>query len=114
MANNRMAIVCKDCNLGIAIAKFYPHGGFIAGDGSGWGQYPLNKEGVNDFFVKHAHAHDQSMWGGNQYDLRYEIDDDTWKYDEVVPTSGEHRMTLSKEALEPAENITISNEGLQL
>lgn len=81
MANNRMAIVCKDCNKGISIAKFYPQGGFLEGEESGWGQYPLNENRVNDFFITHAHEHDKSMWGENQYELRYEIDDNTWEYE---------------------------------
>lgn len=86
MANNRMALVCKDCNKGISIAKYYPQvkGVALLYDGSGWGQYPLNTDRVNAFFVKHQHDHDESMWGGNQYDLRYEIDDDTWTYDHLL------------------------------
>lgn len=78
-----MAIVCKDCKLGISIAKFYPQGGFIAGEESGWGQYPLNEERMIKFFEKHAHEHDVSSFGGNQYELRYEIDDNSWQYDNI-------------------------------
>lgn len=85
MANNRMAIVCKDCNLGMSIAKYYPQRKEVAllHDGSGWGQYPLNVERMARFFTKHQHDYDESMWGGNQYDLRYEIDDNTWEYDNL-------------------------------
>lgn len=81
-----MALVCKKCNLGIAIAKYYPQkkGVALFDDGAGWGQYPLNKIGVNIFFAKHQHDFDESMWGGNQYDLRYEIDDNTWQYDNSI------------------------------
>ncbi len=78
-----MAIVCKDCNKGISIAKYYPQrkGVPLLDDGAGWGQYPLNSGRVNEFFCLHQHDHDNSMWGGNQYDLRYEIDDDTWEHE---------------------------------
>lgn len=80
-----MAIVCKDCHVGIAIAKYYPQDPSIPlfDDGSGWGQYPLNKDRVGTFFAKHQHDYDTSMWGGNQYELRYEIDDDSWHYDKL-------------------------------
>jgi len=81
MANNRMAIVCKDCNEGIAIAKFWPQGGIISGNETGWGQYPLSVESMDKFFIKHAHDHDQTSIGEGQYDLRYE-DDNTWNYGE--------------------------------
>jgi len=84
MANNRMAIVCKDCNVGVAIAKFYPQGGFIAGDESGWGQYPLNIDAVDKFFINHAHEHDKTSFGENQYELRYEIGDERWEYDSLL------------------------------
>ena len=81
-----MALVCKQCRLGVAIAKFYPQGGFIAGDKAGWGQYPLNAEKVDEFFIKHAHEYDQSAFGGNQYELCYEITDgNDWKYDIITP-----------------------------
>lgn len=85
MANNRMAIVCKDCNVGVSIAKFYPQGGFIAGEGSGWGQYPLNVEIVDRFFVDHAHEYDKSSWGGHQYELRYETGDNSWTHYKSTP-----------------------------
>lgn len=70
MADNRMAIVCERCELGIAIAKFYAV--------EGWGHYPLNEGRVNEFFAKHA---DCGLFG-HQYCLRYE-DEDTWEYDRV-------------------------------
>jgi len=104
-----MALVCKECNLGIAIAKFYPQGGSIAGTDSGWGQYPLNSDYVNIFFIKHAHSYDASMWGGNQYELHYEIDENTWKYDnleELKKTLDQGEpVSFSEGALEPAEKL---------
>jgi hypothetical protein len=109
MANNRMAIVCKKCNLGTSIAKFYPQGGYIAGNSSGWGQFTRGNDRVEYFFVVHAHEFDQSMWGGNQYELRYEIDDNTWQYDELEGFEAWNNQpipTFSEGALEPAEKIT--------
>lgn len=79
MANNRMAIVCRQCKLGISIAKYYPR----MGEESGWGQYPLNGDRVNAFFAKHAHCYDGSMYGGHQYYLGYE-DRGKWKYDDLA------------------------------
>jgi hypothetical protein len=78
-----MAIVCKKCKKGIAIAKFYPQCGFIAGEESGWGQYPLNENFVDDFFIRHAHDFDKSNFGGNQYYLGYETDGD-WEYEKLI------------------------------
>ena len=79
-----MVLVCKDCKRGIAIAKYYPQqkGTPLLDDGAGWGQYPLNKNRVNEFFALHQHDYDTSFGGGDQYDLRYELDDNTWKYED--------------------------------
>lgn len=97
-----MALVCKRCNLGIAIAKFYP------GDekNAGWYRQSTSNDQVNYFFELHNHKLDASSWGGNQYDLRYEIGDDTWQYDELkgleeyakLPTAA-----FSSEALEASK-----------
>jgi hypothetical protein len=79
MANNRMYLVCKKCEKKkegtFCFAKFYPQDGFIAGDSSGWFTYESGKmeERLNDFFEKHKHKYDKSMFGGFQYELRYEI-----------------------------------------
>jgi len=64
MANNRLWLVCKKCEKkkkekhGFHLAKFYPSGGFIAGSGAGWWVR-------NEF--------DKNIYGGCQYDIRYEI-----------------------------------------
>jgi len=73
MADDRMAIVCKKCRLGIAIAKRYY--------GGRWRQYPLNKERVNKFFEKHRGCGEQG-YGARQYLLGYE-DNGNWEYDMV-------------------------------
>lgn len=79
-----MAIVCKDCKVGIPIAKYYPLGGFMGGsdskDNSGWYQQGDSREGLNRFFIKHKHNYDTSIMGGEQYFLGYESDDKDWKY----------------------------------
>ena len=76
MANNRMFIVCAECKEKIAIAKFYPQGGFIAGDKCGWwASNPNLQESLNDFFEKHAHEFDKSNFGGCQYQVIYESRD---------------------------------------
>jgi len=75
MADDRMAIVCKKCNLGIAIAKRYL--------GSNW--YVSGSRGrdhLNAFFDKHEdcfNGHDY----GDQYRLGYEREDD-WEYDNIA------------------------------
>lgn len=77
MANNRMYLQCKKpkCDGAIAIAKFYPSRGFIAGDGAGWYQQNLEfTERLNQFFEDHQHDYDVSQWGGYQYELVYEIE----------------------------------------
>lgn len=73
MADNRMAIICKRCKLGIAIAKIYL--------GQDWGRYPLNASRTNAFFEKHAGCGEQG-YGTHQYRLGYE-DEDDWVYDTV-------------------------------
>lgn len=87
MANNRMALVCKDCKVGIAIAKYYPMGeGSIGGvdseDNAGWYQQGTGMQDfINKFFIKHKHEHDFSMSGASQYYLGYEDDEKDWKYE---------------------------------
>jgi hypothetical protein len=86
MANNRIAIVCKDCMKGMALAKYYPLDGYIAGpdteDNAGWYTQSTNQEEhLNDFFVRHKHNHDNSNFGGSQYFLGYENDELEWKYE---------------------------------
>lgn len=105
-----MALVCKKCNKGIAIAKYYPKNGFIAGDKSGWGQYPLNTDSINIFFEQHSHDFDDSMWGGDQYELRYEMGENTWTYEEKdCQTYGHEFMYthISHDGTEGAERICI-------
>lgn len=82
MANDRMAIVCSLCNKGLSIAKYYPSGGFISGDGPGWGQYPLNVNRMDDFFKAHMHNFDANGFSGKQYFLGYESDGKKWEYEE--------------------------------
>ena len=101
-----MAIVCKECNVGISIAKYYPSP--VIGT-AGWGQFPLNRDRVNYFFELHSHGLDVGMWGGNQYELRYEIDDNTWKYDPLIGyeewLKNNDTFSFSAEALEDAEEF---------
>lgn len=84
MANNRMAIVCKDCNVGISIAKYYPLGSTIGGpdadDNAGW-YFVGNEDRINNFYIRHKHDYDKSLWGGEQYFLGFEMDDNDWKYE---------------------------------
>ena len=79
-----MALVCKKCKIGLAIAKYYPMGGFIGGpvdkDNSGWYRQSEDSDRINEFFVKHKHDYDESMSGGSQYYLGYEDDGLDWKY----------------------------------
>jgi hypothetical protein len=85
MANNRMAIVCKHCNLGISIAKYYPLGGFIGGEdtkeNAGWYTNGDNSRVIDDFFIRHNHGGDNTNWGESQYFLGYENDGKKWQYD---------------------------------
>ena len=75
MANNRMFLKCKECGEKTMLAKFYPQGGFIAGDSSGW--YCNSGAGLGAaldlFFIAHCHEFDRSAFGGEQYELEYEI-----------------------------------------
>ena len=78
MANNRLYLMCKKCennkNSSILLAKFYPSGGAIAGESAGWfTQYDDLSKRLDNFFEKHKHGFDFNMWGGYQYDIRYEI-----------------------------------------
>ena len=87
MANNRMAIVCRTCMKGVALAKFYPLDSYIGGpnteDNAGWFTTSSNQEeALNDFFVRHKHNHDTSFFGGNQYFLAYENDKLEWSYED--------------------------------
>ena len=69
-----MYLKCKECGETISISKFYPKGGFISGEGSGWWASKDNlQEQLNDFYEKHAHEFDYSSFGGEQYLLEYEI-----------------------------------------
>lgn len=115
MANNRMAIVCKDCNKGVSIAKYYPQkkGDPLFDDGSGWGQYPLNKDKVNEFFARHQHDYDTSMWGGNQYELRYEIDDNTWTY-EMFPDNLDAFGSPAGFKIPEHEHVILTGDSKQL
>lgn len=96
MANNRMALVCKDCKVGIAIAKYYPMvrageyeplamislGGVDSDDNAGWYQQGNKTQDlINEFFIKHKHDYDFSNIGGSQYFLGYENDKKNWKYE---------------------------------
>lgn len=85
MANNRMALVCKQCKVGVALAKYYSLGGFIGGedskDNAGWYRQSQDCDQINEFFVKHKHDFDKSIAGGSQYYLGYEDDGKDWKYE---------------------------------
>lgn len=87
MANNRMVLVCKKCKKGIAIAKYYPLGGFIAGadtkDNSGWYTNGDKHEYIDKFFIRHKHKYDTSNSGGSQYYLGYENDGKKWEYEHI-------------------------------
>lgn len=84
-----MYLRCKVCGNGVAIAKFYPAGGFISGEGSTAGWYTpspengySNKEAavvidrLNALFEKCHHDLDKSNFGGYQYELEYEVHQD--------------------------------------
>jgi|GEM_PF-1878747 len=80
MADDRMAIVCKECQSGIAIAKFWHRGG--------WTSPLLNEGRLNAFFAKHADCVGEEGYGGRHYYLGYEMDGSDWVYDEPeVPVS---------------------------
>lgn len=81
MANNRMYLVCKhkSCKKakGLCLAKFYPSGGFIAGEGAGW--YPPYEDlssRLEEFFNEHQHDYDKSNFGGYQYSLSWDVTGD--------------------------------------
>ena len=79
MANNRMYLTCKKCNNGIAIAKFYPSGGYISGDGAGWGQF-IEGEGVEmigAFFEEHKHDYDKRAFN-SEISIKY-FTEPEWK-----------------------------------
>lgn len=94
MANNRLYLICRKCedkeDGALAIAKYYPlmHekdykpgmlsiGGVDSKDNSGWyNQSGSLSEDINEFFIKHKHNYDFSNFGGNQYDIAYEITGD--------------------------------------
>ena len=62
MANNRMVLICNVCNPSdwkyhdkgvLAIAKWYPAGGFIAGDDGAY--YNIDGESIQKFLDEHQH-----------------------------------------------------------
>lgn len=76
-----MWLVCKKCKDNregqFHLAKFYPSGSFIAGDGAGW--YVSNdklKDDLDSFFELHQHDFDKFSFGGCQYELQYSIVND--------------------------------------
>jgi hypothetical protein len=81
MANNRMALVCKHCKVGIAIAKFYP---VLEGGAAGWSAYTGGDNYLNDFFDRHKHEYDYEMYGGQQHYLAYEDDEVDWQYEKLI------------------------------
>lgn len=94
MANNRLALVCKDCKVGMGIAKYYPMvregsphstiGGVDSKDNAGWyqgGNGAVMQDAINAFFVRHKHDYDFSNTGGSQYYLGYENDGKDWMFE---------------------------------
>lgn len=77
MANNRMFLVCRKCkskkNGSLWLAKFFPSGGYICGDGAGWFTSHKKGDALNNFFEEHKHDFDKSLFGGWQYCIRYEV-----------------------------------------
>ncbi len=68
-----MYLKCKECEETHTLAKFYPRGGFISGDGAGWWvSNPEARDDLQKFFEKHDHGFDSSSFGGYQYTLEYE------------------------------------------
>lgn len=76
MANNRIYLKCKICGNTHAFAKFYPSGGFIAGDSAGWYMSHGQPERMNEFFEEHQHDVDSKTFGGYQYELEYDVLED--------------------------------------
>lgn len=78
-------MICKKCKKATLLAKFYP-----SSNGTGW--FTRNDEGVdlNDFFEQHHHLYDEESLdalahGGNQYEIKYTMDDDypkQWQFED--------------------------------
>lgn len=110
MANNRLYLQCrkKDCDGAIMFAKFYPSGGFIAGEGAGW-YVPFDdlSERLNKFFEEHQHDFDKNLYGGFQYELAWDVigdgSTDGEKILEVIIKAIKHQ-TPPKETKEEKEN----------
>ncbi len=89
MANSRLYIVCKKCEDYFLLAKYYPVGGFIAGD-IGWGF--LDQVDERDKWIqKHEkHAKDLDINFGNYFVFVTEIDDDKVEFYDFV----KHKIRL--------------------
>jgi len=82
MADDRMAIVCKNCNLGIAIAKFWHPSSAEFDLHGGWIMLGLSEERGKAFLALHAHCEDEDGYiRPCHYYLGYETDGKGWVYD---------------------------------
>lgn len=76
MANNRMALVCKRCQVGLGFAKYYPH--------TDW-YWSGNAEKLEKFIEDHSKCFERSsamelMGEGEPFYLGYEWDDRGWNH----------------------------------
>lgn len=77
MANNRMSIVCKRCQVGMGIAKYYPHDNWY---------FSTHLERLEKFIKEHAsrcffrESVDDWMGGGAPFYLGYEWDHRGWNH----------------------------------
>lgn len=69
MANNRLALVCKECMEGAYLAKYYPSQGWWTSHNADYEDY------MNAFLEKHTHG--KSMWSAQEFTIGYEMENDT-------------------------------------
>jgi hypothetical protein len=106
MANNRIFLRCKDDGYGVMIAKFYPGAWYTNGD---------RHEKIDAFLDEHAHDHDDSMWGGYQYELEYEIPNEAVAESDVpsrtsTPSLDDYKKQLTEQLLELKRPIPYAGE----
>lgn len=79
MANDRMALVCKECMVGVGLAKYHP------GDPHGFlwriPAFPERADQIEEFLRRHAHDKDHGQVSAKQFFLGYESDDLPWEYE---------------------------------
>lgn len=91
MANSRLYIVCRKCEDYFVLAKYYPVGGFLAGD-IGWSFHDQDDD-RDKWIRKHEkHAAGLDINYGNYFVFVTEVDEERVKLYDFV----NHKIRLKK------------------